>query len=189
MNTAINAINELQDAHIQLERGSPRWRLKAACAGTPDPEIFFGDPRADHRQALALCGQCPVRRQCLNDAIESGVRDGIRGGLTEDQLCEIVEYLEGGRVDVDRVRAALVGTHRPRLTESEKRAVVRVAIDAGIPIDIWAAALGIGYKAAMKRRRKATTQLDVIPLSMRSEEIALAAELRRAAATTPAVAA
>ncbi|MGW3228666.1 WhiB family transcriptional regulator [Kitasatospora sp. NPDC001095] len=187
MNTAVN---ELDAAHLQLDRGSPRWRLKAACVGIKNPDIFFAQPRAAaHRQALALCRQCPVRRACLNDAIECGVRDGIRGGRTEEQLREIVAFREGRRVELDRVRAVLAGTHRPRLTEAEKGSVVRVALDADFPIDVWAAALGIGYKAATKRRRKATTQLDVIPASMRREEITLAAELRRATATTLAVAA
>ncbi|MFJ7279826.1 WhiB family transcriptional regulator [Kitasatospora sp. NPDC098663] len=186
---SISTINELEAAHLRLDRGSSRWRLKAACAGTEDPEIFFGDPRADHSDALALCGQCPVRQQCLNDAIESGVRDGIRGGLTEEQLCEIVEFREGDRANLERVRATLTGTHRPQLTEPEKRSVVRVAIESGISIDTWAATLAIGYKAAAKRRRKATTQLAVIPASMRREERALAAELCSAGVTTLGVAA
>ncbi|MBV6695587.1 WhiB family transcriptional regulator [Kitasatospora aureofaciens] len=183
-------VNELEAAHTQLDRGSPRWRLKAACAGIKNPDIFFAQPRmAAHRQALALCQQCPVRRECLDDAIECGVRDGIRGGRTEDQLREIVSFREGRQVEIERVRATLTNTHRPHLTDQEKMSVVRVAIDAGIPIDTWAAALGIGYSYATRRRRKATTQLDVIPASMRGEEIALAAELRHAATTTLAVAA
>ncbi|KQV20895.1 MULTISPECIES: WhiB family transcriptional regulator [unclassified Kitasatospora] len=184
------AVNELEAAHDQLDRGSPRWRLKAACAGIKNPDIFFADPRvAAHRQALALCGQCPVRLACLNDAVECGERDGIRGGQTEEQLREIVDYRKERPVELDRVRATLAGTHRPQLTEAEKRSLVRVAIDAGVPTGTWSTALGIGYKAAHKRRRKATTQLDVIPVPMRREEIELAADLRRAAAPTLAVAA
>lgn len=130
-----------------------------------------------------------MRRECLTDAIECGVQDGIRGGRTEEQLRQIVAFREGRQVDLDRVRATLLCTHRPRLTEAEKKAVVRVAIGAGIPRDTWAALLSIGYKAATARQRQARTQLDVIPASMRREEIALTEELRATAVFTLAVAA
>ncbi|MGW3183234.1 WhiB family transcriptional regulator [Kitasatospora sp. NPDC001119] len=186
----MTTITELEAAHEQLDRGCPRWRLQAACAGIEDPDIFFADRRTTaHREALTLCLRCPVRRECLTDAIECGVQDGIRGGRTEEQLRQIVAFREGRQVDLDRVRATLFGTHRPRLTEAEKKAVVRVATEAGIPRDTWAALLGIGYKAATARRRQARIQLVVIPASMRREEIALAEELRDTTVLTPAVAA
>lgn len=72
---------------------SSDWRAFAACQGE-DPELFFplgGDGRwaAQIQQAKAICGRCPVRQACLDDALkEEGGRHyryGIRGGLSETQ--------------------------------------------------------------------------------------------------------
>lgn len=75
------------------------WRHAAACAGT-DPDIFYpvpetppgrrpAQPKPDYyEQARAICAKCPVRDQCLTEAMaeESGQgsfsRWGMRGGLT-----------------------------------------------------------------------------------------------------------
>ncbi|MER6396091.1 WhiB family transcriptional regulator [Kitasatospora sp. NPDC001603] len=194
MNTTTAAVAADLDAAYTVpdrpDRPDPRWRLKAECAEIPNPDIFFAPPRvAGHRQALALCRQCPVRSECLQDAVECGVRDGIRGGHMEDQLDEMVTYHEDRRLDLDRVRTTLTSTQRPRLSEREKRAVVRVAIEAGIPLAVWSEALGIGYKAAAKRRSRANTQLESIPASMRHQEITLSKELRKVPTTRLAVAA
>lgn len=62
------------------------WRDEAACARF-DPEDF--DPKNSHvaRQAQAVCATCPVRRECLIEALaeEATTQFGpwlIRGGLT-----------------------------------------------------------------------------------------------------------
>ena len=60
-----------------------RWWERAACL-TVDPELFFKDkyPSWNHEQdAKAVCAGCPVRMQCLVEAIEQGDEDSIRGGL------------------------------------------------------------------------------------------------------------
>ena len=72
------------------------WRALAACAGM-DTRAFFPDPQnrgpgskarmailaAD---ALAACARCPVRSDCLADAIASGDCHGVRGGLLPNDL-------------------------------------------------------------------------------------------------------
>ena len=61
------------------------WWEQAACRGRPTawwyPErgdVFVGEV------ARAVCARCPVRRECLDDALESeaghGYQFGIRGG-------------------------------------------------------------------------------------------------------------
>lgn len=60
-----------------------RWRRRAACR-TEDVNVFFID-QGDMdtlKQAKALCARCPVRRQCLDFAIENNERHGIWGGLS-----------------------------------------------------------------------------------------------------------
>jgi WhiB family redox-sensing transcriptional regulator len=65
------------------------WMLGATCRGRPD--LFFApddsETRSERRRreaaAKSVCALCPVRMQCLMDALESDERFGIWGGLTE----------------------------------------------------------------------------------------------------------
>lgn len=66
------------------------WQEKAACRG-PQAAVFFPPPqfeRKDEREerearAKAICGQCSVRRACLEFAIRIREPHGIWGGLNE----------------------------------------------------------------------------------------------------------
>ena len=61
-----------------------RWRSKAACAGWPST-LFFSESEAEAGapgQAKAICRQCPVVAECLDDALAGHERYGIWGGLT-----------------------------------------------------------------------------------------------------------
>ncbi|RSS59550.1 WhiB family transcriptional regulator [Streptomyces sp. WAC01280] len=66
-----------------------RWDRSALCVGKPTNE-FFPDPTdaEGHKAAVAVCGLCPVREECLAAALaEEGARGvssryGIRGGKT-----------------------------------------------------------------------------------------------------------
>ena len=65
------------------------WRLRAACRHI-DSAVFFppdGErpPQRDAREtrAKAICGGCPVIRQCAAYAIQYGERYGVWGGLSE----------------------------------------------------------------------------------------------------------
>ncbi|MFC9331423.1 WhiB family transcriptional regulator [Kitasatospora sp. NPDC057015] len=186
MNTIIR---ELELVHIiGLDRGNQQWRQKALCAGHPQPDAWFAPPRfAAHHQALALCQRCPVRRECLEDAVECRVTEGIRGGLTSEEIGKRITFRQD-RPDFARIRAVLLGQRIP-LTDPEKRVTVRVAQMVGIPWEVWSPALGIGYKAALKRRRHADRELAIIPEHERGEESALADELRQMIADSMAVAA
>jgi WhiB family transcriptional regulator, redox-sensing transcriptional regulator len=68
-------------------------RTAPACAGMPI-DLFF--PRDGERaeswepreaEALALCAACPIREQCLNDALRFPATEqhGVAGGLTSEQ--------------------------------------------------------------------------------------------------------
>jgi WhiB family transcriptional regulator, redox-sensing transcriptional regulator len=67
------------------------WEARAACRGEV-AALFFGPegerrPERELREkaAKAVCAACPVRRQCLECALSADIRDGIWGGLTEDE--------------------------------------------------------------------------------------------------------
>jgi WhiB family transcriptional regulator, redox-sensing transcriptional regulator len=57
-----------------------QWSARGLCTDK-DPEIFFplGDGAA--AEAKAICGSCPVRRQCLAYAITADEQFGIWGSL------------------------------------------------------------------------------------------------------------
>lgn len=62
------------------------WRDLAVCAGG-DPELWFppkGDPFRSE-QAIMICRGCPVREQCAEDAIVTGVEHGVFGGMTPEE--------------------------------------------------------------------------------------------------------
>ena len=58
------------------------WQADALCAQT-DPEAFFPEKGGSTREAKRICGQCDVRAQCLEYALENDERFGIWGGLSE----------------------------------------------------------------------------------------------------------
>jgi WhiB family transcriptional regulator, redox-sensing transcriptional regulator len=60
----------------------PHWRDQALCAET-DPEVFFPEPGESADKARSICAQCPVRADCLTDALaRRDVAFGVRGGLS-----------------------------------------------------------------------------------------------------------
>jgi hypothetical protein len=71
------------------------WANRAACRGTPDT-IWF--PRKGNNATTAYtaarwyCDRCPVRLQCLDEALSvevPGLRFGMRAGLNPDQRDDI----------------------------------------------------------------------------------------------------
>lgn len=64
---------------------SKHWRESALCAQT-NPEMFFpasGYPGLpDMKSAKSVCARCPVRPECLHEAMETNMEHGIWGGMT-----------------------------------------------------------------------------------------------------------
>jgi WhiB family redox-sensing transcriptional regulator len=66
------------------------WRGQAACVGDM-AAAFYPPLRPEKRsikatreeRAKAVCAACSVRVQCLEQAVDSGERYGIWGGLTD----------------------------------------------------------------------------------------------------------
>jgi WhiB family transcriptional regulator, redox-sensing transcriptional regulator len=57
------------------------WTVRAACKGT-DPDELFVQGAAQNRAKL-ICRGCPVRTECLADALDTGIVFGVWGGMTE----------------------------------------------------------------------------------------------------------
>lgn len=57
------------------------WPSYAACRGSEPDELFVQG--AAQNRAKAICFGCPVRTECLADALDNQIEFGIWGGMTE----------------------------------------------------------------------------------------------------------
>lgn len=57
------------------------WGEQAACR-TTDPETLFAEA-AQQNRAKTVCTPCPVRTECLSEALDNRVEFGVWGGMTE----------------------------------------------------------------------------------------------------------
>jgi hypothetical protein len=142
--------------------GDTSWQPRGACHGM-DPwdadAVFFPAPR-DHdaiAEAKELCGWCPVRRDCLNYALEHDLKEGIWGGLTADERRPWHEGLPQ-RLDYSRVIAFFNGRD-VHLTEAERQVVIDHAYVRGWRPDRLAAALQISHKHARDLLRQVANKV------------------------------
>jgi WhiB family redox-sensing transcriptional regulator len=68
--------------------GVGSWRVHAACRGV-DPDLFFPARGEMTAPAKAVCSSCPVRSECLTDALEQREKFGIWGGRSERERRQI----------------------------------------------------------------------------------------------------
>ncbi|MFB8353053.1 WhiB family transcriptional regulator [Streptomyces niveus] len=107
--------------------GDTSWHPRGACYGM-DPEeadeLFFPRPRdlCAIAEARALCARCPVRLDCLNHALENGIKEGTWGGLTQAERRPWHDGLPQ-RMDYSRVIAFFNGRD-VHLTTRERQAVI-----------------------------------------------------------------
>lgn len=80
---------------------SREWTTMGRCVGRDPDELFVTG--AAQRVAAKVCSGCPVRLQCLSDALDNRVEFGVWGGLTERQR----RMLLRNRPDVTNWRALL----------------------------------------------------------------------------------
>lgn len=89
------------------------WRYKAAC-NTPevDTSWFFDNPKTyEARKALKICSSCPVKANCLYDAIMYQYH-GIWGGFTQETRAKIISvYLENDLTEFSVEKANEIYEH------------------------------------------------------------------------------
>ena len=78
------------------------WQYEGACRET-DPETFFSPdsergPRRRDREAAAkaLCAVCPVRRACLEHALQVREPYGVWGGLNINEREKLLQHRKTG---------------------------------------------------------------------------------------------
>ena len=92
---------------VELAFGFVEWSKRARCLLAADPDIWFPHPGDGAYEAKAECGRCPVRAQCLAEAIISGEQVGIWGGLAVRDRKVLAERWQGGESLKDLVENAV----------------------------------------------------------------------------------
>lgn len=110
------------------------WQERGLCRGLPAKEIdelFFhaARNRAAIDAAKAICGSCPVKKACFDYALDNEIRQGMWGGLTEDERRPWHAKVNK-RLDYSRVKAAFEGRDI-HLSDAEREAVTRHAYVRG----------------------------------------------------------
>lgn len=72
-----------------------RERLTVPCHGEPD--LWFAESPNDLEQAKALCAGCPIRRECLESALEREEPWGVWGGEILDRGTVVARKRPRGR--------------------------------------------------------------------------------------------
>ncbi|MDN5725353.1 MAG: WhiB family transcriptional regulator [Propionibacteriales bacterium] len=78
------------------------WTLHAKCQGSGDSLFVDG---GNQKQASLFCSGCPVRVDCLAEALDNKIEWGVWGGLTERERRSLLRR----RSDVISWRNALAG--------------------------------------------------------------------------------
>ena len=71
----------MRDIVIQPDAAATEWILRASCRTAPPDELFVQG--AAQNRAKQVCMGCPVRTECLSDALDNRVEFGVWGGMTE----------------------------------------------------------------------------------------------------------
>lgn len=70
-----------------------------------DPDLWFADDPTDLERAKVLCAQCPIRRQCLEAALDRAEPWGVWGGEILERGSIVARKRPRGRPRKDVVAA------------------------------------------------------------------------------------
>jgi WhiB family transcriptional regulator, redox-sensing transcriptional regulator len=93
------------------------WRVNASCRDE-DPDGLFVRGK-EQRKAKLVCIACPVRTECLAEALDGRIEFGVWGGMTERERRALLRR----RPDVDSWHDLLTEAKRQHLDVDEDVAV------------------------------------------------------------------
>lgn len=131
---------------------------KAACAGHPNPELWFSPTHTkEAQQAKEICAGCPEQRKCLAYGMDDPYSQGIWGGYTAEERgrsetvaltcarCHQRTVLDDGRCS-DCQHVPLT----PRERRQQRIAICRDLLQEGRTPKEIAAVFGVTLTAAYK---------------------------------------
>ncbi|HWH28042.1 MAG TPA: WhiB family transcriptional regulator [Mycobacteriales bacterium] len=93
------------------------WTARSSCTSTNADDLFVTG--AAQNRAKAVCMGCPVRTECLADALDNRVEFGVWGGMTERERRALLRR----RPEVTSWRGLLMQARAEHLAgTSERRA-------------------------------------------------------------------
>src|SRR6201994_3323803 len=104
------------------------WTTRAACKGT-DPDELFVQGAAQNRAKL-ICRGCPVRTECLADALDNGIEFGGWGGMTERERRALLRRRPAGPSWRELLERARDEYERQSIDELVASRSARLAIQA-----------------------------------------------------------
>lgn len=72
-----------------IDLDTPTWSAQAKCREVDPDELFVQG--AEQNRAKVICRACPVRTECLADALDNQVEFGVWGGMTERERRAILK--------------------------------------------------------------------------------------------------
>lgn len=75
--------------------GDQSWAARGACVSM-DPDGFFVQG-ADQQAVKSTCVSCPVKAECLADALDNRIDFGVWGGMTERERRRLLRRHPGVR--------------------------------------------------------------------------------------------
>lgn len=82
-----------------------QWTVHAKCRGLEDALFPEG---ANQKRARVVCMSCPVRSNCLAEALDNRIEWGVWGGMTERERRQLLRE----RTDVSSWHEVLLGNQR-----------------------------------------------------------------------------
>lgn len=96
------------------------WAVHAACTAI-EPDRLFGKG-SEQRDVRQICFSCPVRMECLAEALNTRCTFGVWGGLTERErrillrrYPVVTDWSEWLAQEDDEIVADIHGRHAPKL--------------------------------------------------------------------------
>lgn len=75
-----------------MSRRDREWLYRAYCSGT-DPNVWVNEHpnNAETKMLKAICGECTVKTECLEYAMDFGFPMGVWGGLTAPERARLAK--------------------------------------------------------------------------------------------------
>ena len=89
------------------------WTMRAKCRGMED--ALFPEA-SDQKRARLVCSGCPVRYECLAEALDNRIEWGVWGGMTERERRLLLRQ----RSDVTSWRSVLLGKSNQQTADQAK---------------------------------------------------------------------